>query len=314
MTIRQRALELGFSDVRFIPAFDPDEIWQQKYREYVKKGYHASMKYLENLAPRFSVKKLYQKAETIAVFSLPYIFNEHPEISGSQKSKYTVAKYALGKDYHAVIREKLDSILLEFGPGRIICDTTPLPERYFAAHSGMGFIGKNAMLIHPEKGSYFFLAFILLDRSLPPDFNQSEQTPSFSETAKPYDFQENLSRFCGSCDKCVKACPGGALDGSGLLNSRRCYSFWSIENKLDIIQAQFRKMESVFGCDICQDVCPYNAKPVTTQDSSFEISDASQNIMEGNLEDLSLKGTPYERTGLKGLRRNIEYITSQNRS
>ncbi|MDH4199683.1 MAG: hypothetical protein OEV66_04805 [Spirochaetia bacterium] len=305
--IRQKALELGFMDVKFQAAVNPDIIWQKKYREYIKKGGHASMKYLENIAPKFSLKKIYKPAQTLTVFSLPYIFDAakenqeiHSEFQGAWGKKYTAAKYCAGRDYHLVAKEKLEKIvsLPGIGAGRIVCDTTPLPERYYAALAGMGFIGKNAMLIHPENGSYFFLAFILFERSLPDE----------ERNKGAYNFEKQMSLFCGACDKCVKACPGGALDGQGGLNAQRCYSFWSIENKLDIIQAKFKKLNSIFGCDICQDVCPYNAKPVTTSLPDFKVSDLTKNILDGNIENQSLKGSCYERTGLKGLKRNLKYL------
>jgi epoxyqueuosine reductase len=315
--IRQKALELGFSDARFICANDPDEAWQKKYREYLKKGFHASMKYLENISSKFSIKKIYQPVQTIAVFSLPYLYRdtETPLDEQNQKSKYTVSRYALGRDYHLVAKEKLDVInsLFGAGQGRVVCDTTPMPERYFAARAGSGFIGKNSMLIDSQTGSYFFLAFILFEKFLPESEIKTSKNSSVILTENGaydfvYNFKANIDKFCGSCDRCVKACPGGALDGSGFLNSQKCYSFWSIENKLDMIQADFKKMTSVFGCDICQDVCPYNAQPLTTGLADFKASEISRNIMQGNFENLSLKGTAYERTGVGGLKRNMDFI------
>ena len=309
--IRITALKSGFTDVKFISAFDPDVLWQKKYREYIKKGYHASMKYLENIQPKFSIKKIYESVKTIAVFSLPYIYEDFSEDDRGQqspelnsKSKYSVARYAYGRDYHLVVKEKLECInAFAQRPGRIVCDTTPFPERYYGALSEIGFIGKNAMLIQPESGSYFFLAFILFDSALP---------TSLQKTQLSCEYEAKINSYCGICEKCIKACPGGALDGSGFLNSQRCYSFWSIENKLDVIGHKFRKMNSVFGCDICQDVCPYNAKPKTSSDPAFKISDTSRKIMKGDFENLSLKDTSYERTGISGLNRNMAYLTTES--
>ncbi|MDH4261732.1 MAG: DUF1730 domain-containing protein [Spirochaetia bacterium] len=311
--IRQQALELGFSNVKFISAVDPDKSWQNKYREYLKKGFHAGMKYLENVQSRFSVKKIYQPVQTIAVFSLPYLYNNKKSNEPVETRKYNVAKYALGRDYHLVVREKLEIINSISGikAGRIVCDTTPLPERYYGALSGLGFIGKNAMLIDPRLGSYFFLAFILFEQSLSTLYvNKWTDLPEIKKEGI-YDYQTNIDKFCGSCEKCVKACPGGALDGSGYLNSQRCYSYWSIENRLEIIQADFKKMTSVFGCDICQDVCPYNVKPLTTNADDFKVSEISLNVMNADFENLSLKETAYERTGIKGLKRNLQFIAKE---
>ena len=212
-----------------------------------------------------------------------------------------------------MVREKLEIVNAFAGEyrGRIVCDTTPLAERYYAANSGSGFIGKNAMLIHPLHGSYFFLAFILFEKKLPdlnvyPDLKKSDYI--FTAEGK-YDFAANLEKFCASCDKCTKACPGDAIR-NGLINSQRCYSYWSIENKLGFIQAKFKDINSVFGCDICQDVCPYNARSFSAKLPDFKISEVSRKIIDGNLENLNLKGTSYERTGITGLRRNLNFINT----
>jgi|GEM_PF-1795957 len=329
--IRDEALRQGFAEVRFIPAADPVEAWQGRYRQYLKRGYHAAMKYLENVTSKFSPRKIYEPVQTIAVFTLPYLHaetaaqNDGFEKTDSpvsfegfeEKPRYTMARYAQGRDYHRVVREKLETVnSLSNVQGRIVCDTTPLPERYYAALSGHGFIGKNSMLIDPAGGSYFFLAFVLFDRSLPEGWPAPGERPASGEASSSgilfkdgvYDLEGNIEKFCGSCDRCLKACPGGALDGSGYLNSQRCYSFWSIENRLDHIGAKFRKMTSIFGCDICQEVCPYNAHPVTTTLDDFKVSEISREIMRGNLQAGSLEGAAFQRTGATGLKRNRDFI------
>lgn len=303
--IKQKALSQGFFNVSFIELREPSEGFQEFYRLYLGKKFQASMKYLENTQAKFSAQKIFMGAKSLAVFSLSY-FHRHYPFSGpaAKKSRYSIARFAAGADYHVTINQLLKDIVHEYGPGRLVCDSTPFPERYYARQAQAGFIGKNSMLIDPDHGSYFFLAFALFKKRLPEDPGLKDYGPGISQ---------DIQKYCGNCERCVKACPGGALDGSGQLDSRRCYSYWSIENKTTEIGHRFKKMNSIFGCDICQEVCPYNDVEKLPEGKTG-ILPVSEKIANGQLQNSDLKDTSFERAGIAGLERNLAFLKSQGQS
>jgi epoxyqueuosine reductase len=220
-----------------------------------------------------------------------------------------VAKYARGADYHEVLREPLDKLtayVMSLGNDDIIArsyvDAGPVPERELAQRSGIGWIGKNTMLIDPQRGSYTFLASVLTNLDLATD------SP----------FQADR---CGSCQRCLDACPTGAFPRERVLDSRLCISYLTIEHKGEIEAGVAEQMGNwVFGCDVCQDVCPWNVKfaehaeQVLEQDESMTYLDLERliEIPEAGFQR-EFGGTPLERAGALGLRRNARIALANSR-
>ena len=193
-------------------------------------------------------------------------------------------------------------IVKDFLNYRIIVDSTPLPERYLAAKANIGFTGKNGMLIDRERGSYFFLSFILFAEPLLSEKFQPEIQPDHL-----------ISQYCGSCNLCIEACPTGALKGDGLLEASKCISTRTIENPLlNIKNAGEKKTSWIFGCDICQMVCPYNKNIEIPDNSIFDPVQVVREIAAGKIPDSdeSLYGFSVKRAGTKGLKLNIQRVNA----
>jgi len=214
-----------------------------------------------------------------------------------------VAAYAQGDDYHDILIERLEQLAgfieIQVGgsvPYRKYTDTGPLLEREFAQRSGLGWIGKNTMLIHPRRGSFFFLASVLTDLDLAVD--------------APF-----KNDRCGSCRRCLNACPTGAFPAERVLDSRRCISYLTIEYRSDIPEGLRPSMGRwVFGCDVCQDVCPWNVKFATpAQDRLLQLDPSMEHLDLASLAtvtdedfDRAYGATPLARPGAPGMRRNAE--------
>lgn len=217
------------------------------------------MSYMErNIDKRLDPGLLLPGAQSIIVVAQNYFpgrmqmpgLQSHHTKNNDNKGRETggikIAKYAWGKDYHYVIREKLRALarlLEELSPGtqsRVFTDSAPVLERAWAEKAGIGWTGKNACLIIPRKGSYFFLAEIITNMALEPD--------------EPF-----IKNHCGNCTRCIEACPTGAIVAPGSIDARQCLSYLTIESKDAVPQEYVNKSRGwVFGCDICQDVCPHN--------------------------------------------------------
>jgi epoxyqueuosine reductase len=239
--LREEAARAGFTRVGIArasqtPRFDVFERW-------IDAGHHAGMRYLEDTrALRQSPEALLPGARSVVCLAAPYSAEPYVGPDGSR-----LARYARGPDYHGSLRELALEVVVrsrERLPGawetRVCVDSTPIAERAFAAAAGLGWIGKNGCLIDAEQGSYLLLAEILTDLDLPPDAPAAEQ--------------------CGSCTRCLDACPTGAFVSPGTLDAGRCIAYWTIEHYgavPDVWKAAVG--EHVFGCDVCQEVCPWNA-------------------------------------------------------
>lgn len=241
--IRSKAKELGFEACGIARA-DHLQEYQPRLHNWLSKGNQASMGYMErNFDKRLDPRLLVEGAASLIVLAQNYF----PSRQQHPLAHYKVSKYAYGMDYHGLIKNKLHS-LLEYirqnSPrpvqARVFTDSAPVLERAWAQRAGLGFTGRNACLIIPRKGSFFFLSEIIINLPLQYD------AP----------FEKNL---CGSCTRCMQACPTGAIKASGEIDARRCISYLTIESK-DPIPREFkgRCQNWIFGCDICQDVCPYN--------------------------------------------------------
>lgn len=295
--IRKKAKELGFDLVGFTKA---EVLYQEADRleQWLTLGYHSGMDYMErNVSIRKDILEIFP--ETKSVISLGINYYQKGEYS---PGKAKVSRYAWGKDYHLIIWEKLDQflkILTETDPGfsaKSFVDTGPVMDKAWAARAGLGWIGKHTNIINPEYGSWIFLATIL--------------------TNYEFEYSSLINDFCGTCTRCIDACPTGAITDSYVLNAGKCISYLTIENKQEI-SAEFEgKLDNwVFGCDICQDVCPWNNK-FAQENGHPEFSEKTN--VEFELEELinlneqdfrnKFRHSPLKRAKLNGIKRNAEFL------
>lgn len=299
--IKREALRLGFSACGIAPAAPVDEEHKQALASWLSAGNHADMGYMENyFEKRCDPRLLVEGARTVVSVALNYYpARRLPE------SEYQFAWYAYGKDYHEVMREKLTALyeyirtnLVPGLNGRVFCDTAPVLERYWAWRAGLGWIGKNTQLIIPHAGSAFFLGELLLDVE-----------------ADRYD--EPQPRRCGTCTRCLQACPTGALEAPHRLDARRCLSFLTIENKGEIPASMAPEIGNrVYGCDECQKACPWTRFATPCQTPELHPSPAFLAMTKKDWENLTeeqyktlFKGSAVKRAKYRGLMRNIK-VTS----
>lgn len=296
--IKNRATYLGFDACGFCKAGIVGVEEEVRLHDWLSKGYHAGMEYLNrNCDKRCNPTLLVDKAKSVICVALNYYprYKQDPE-------NPQFAYYAYGKDYHDVMKAKLSSLLNYIQSicsdvnGRCFCDTAPVLERYWAKKSGLGFIGKNTMLIIPKKGSFFFLGEIVIDAEL--------------------EYDEPLNLSCGTCTRCIEACPSKALENEYILNSQTCISYQTIENKGEIDEGIKPFLGNcVYGCDICQNVCPWNrfASPHNTKE--FEPKEEFLSLTIDKLRDMTVeeyrrlfKGSAVKRAKYGGLMRNIKAL------
>jgi len=300
--IRTWAVESGFDAVGVSKArFLEEEA--QHLEDWLKNGYQAGMSYMENhFDMRLDPRILVPGAKSVITFLYNY-FPEEIQPIGTPK----LAKYAYGVDYHRVIKSKLKEILSkikeEIGEvnGRAFVDSGPVMERAWAKESGLGWLGKHSLLLSKKRGSFFFLAELILDIELAYD------TP--------------VTDHCGNCRKCVDACPTEAILENGILDAGKCISYLTIELKEEVIPPIFKeKMEGwFFGCDICQDVCPWNRFSKPHRETAFSPADNVLNITSREWLDITkevfderFRHSPLFRAGWKGIRRNIKFSDDQS--
>jgi epoxyqueuosine reductase len=292
--IKTKASELGFFACGITSA--EDLISEQKHLKiWIEKGFNAEMKYMErNFEKRISPSKLHIGTKSVIVVLQNYFVE-------LENSEFKVSKYASGIDYHAIIRNKLHE-LLEFiksinpvANGRVFVDSAPVLERTLAKNAGLGFIGKNNCLITKNQGSFFFIGEIFLNLDL--------------------DFDKAIEKdYCGTCTNCIDACPTNALNIRSL-DANKCISYQTIENKNEIPNLLKGKTQNwIFGCDICQDVCPWNKKSILTTEKeilkNLEIlnskTDFWKNLTKTDFKKY-FKNTALERAGFEKLKGNIEF-------
>ncbi|WPR75046.1 tRNA epoxyqueuosine(34) reductase QueG [Algoriphagus sp. NG3] len=301
--IKSTAKRLGFDFCGIAKAgFLEEEA--PRLEEWLNRNYNGEMGYLANhFDKRLDPTKLVEGAKTV----VSLIYNYYPEEKlSSESSDIKLAKYAYGEDYHFVIRDKLNEFLEilreETGEidGRGFVDSAPVMERQWAQKAGLGWLGKNSLLLNREMGSFFFLAELIIDLEVAPD------TP----LAKDY---------CGTCTACIDACPTDAIVDNGVIDGSRCISYLTIELK-DSIPAEFKgKMENwAFGCDICQDVCPWNRFSKPHQEPRFTPSEELKHLSKSDWQEITeetfrkvFKKSAVKRTKLGGLNRNIDFIKSK---
>lgn len=297
--IQQEALRLGFMSVGFAKAdfLEEDAI---RLESFLKNNYHGKMSYLENhFDLRVDPRKLVPNAKSVITLLLNYYPGESQDINSPK-----IAKYAWGMDYHDVIKEKLKALFAYINQhigqidGRGFVDSAPVLERTWANKSGLGWIGKNGNLINKQAGSFFFIATLICDLELEPD-------PTFK------------TDHCGTCTRCIDACPTDAIIDNKKIDASKCISYLTIELKDQLIPDAFEgKMDNwLFGCDVCQDVCPWNrfSKPHTEQafkahKEILNLSSQEWEALEESTFNTLFKHSPLKRSKWKGLQRNIQFI------
>jgi len=294
--IKVRAEELGFLSCG-IAKVEYLEEEARHLENWLEKGYHGKMSYMENhFDKRVNPALLVDDAQSV----ISVLVNYFPREDLFEGKQLKISKYAYGKDYHLVIRERLQRLLdyIEELTGersaRTFTDSAPVLDKAWAERAGLGWIGKNGNLLSKKVGSFFFIGEIILDLEL--------------------EYDQRLTDHCGSCTKCIDACPTEAIIQPNLVDGSRCISYLTIELKDEIIPNEFQdRMDNwVFGCDVCQDVCPWNrfSKPHT-----FPEFDPHGGLSVDLLKDLTedmfrevFRHSAIKRTKFSGLKRNINFL------
>lgn len=299
--VRRHAARLGFDACGIARAalLEEDAL---RLESWLHRGLHAGMGYMErSFDERTDPRKLVPGAQSIITLLLNY----YPATQQAPAAP-NIAKYAWGLDYHDVIRAKLNEFLAslreEIGDidGRGFVDSAPVLERAWAQKSGLGWVGKNANLLTRSAGSFFFIATLITDLKL--------------QTDAPY-----ATDYCGTCTRCMDACPTEAIIAPSVVDASRCISYLTIELKDELIpEALGEKMHGwMFGCDICQDVCPWNRFAQATTEVAFSAFPAVLNLTVGEWESMDrqafsllLKNSPIKRSKWQGIQRNLKAMAS----
>ena len=296
--IKQEASTLGFSFCGISKAeFLKDEA--PRLEEWLKRGYHGKMSYLENyFDKRMDPTLLVPGAKSV----VSLLYNYSPKKDLACEGEYKVAKYAYGEDYHFVVKDKLKTLLdvlqekIGMINGRAFVDSAPVMERTWAARSGLGWTGKNSLLLNREMGSFFFIAELIIDL--------------------PLEYDHAVKDFCGTCTACMDACPTDAIVEPYLVDGSKCISYYTIELKESIPTEVKGKFENwIFGCDICQDVCPWNSFSRPHTEERFNPGPALEGFSKQDWREITNEvftkvfgKSAVKRTKLEGLRRNIAFV------
>ena len=300
--IKQKAEKFGFQSCGISKAeFLEEEA--PRLETWLNKGYHGEMNYMENhFDKRLNPTLLVDGAKS--VISLSY--NYFPKVKIDEINNFKISKYAYGEDYHEVIKDILKEMVAElqeeigeFG-FRVFVDSAPVLEKAWARKSGLGWVGKNANLITKKHGSFYFLAEIICDLEL------------------EYDLA--VTDHCGSCRACIDACPTQAIVSDRIVDGSKCISYATIELKNEIPDYFNGKMDDwIFGCDVCQDVCPWNRFSAPTLQEKFAPNFQKLNFRKNEWKELTqelfseiFKKSAVKRTKFSGLMRNISFLPKEN--
>ena len=302
--IKATALELGFDLCGIAPAADYPEL--QFFREWIDRGYAGEMAYLNRSADRRAdVRQVLPSARSVIVTATVYNTNRPYSTECKDPSMAHIARYAWGDDYHDVVGGRLERLLdwmraqsPEPFDARAYVDTGPVQERVYAQHAGIGWIGKNTCVINPTLGSWTFLGVVVCSLALETD------APSLDQ--------------CGSCTLCIEACPTQAIVAPGVLDSTRCISYLTIEHRGEIPSEHHEHIGShVYGCDVCQEVCPWNAVAPHSHDPAWQPRPAWDAIdlltLARRSDDelaAAMRGSAMRRAKAQGLRRNVAVALS----
>lgn len=298
-SIKSKALELGFDLVGISPVDSFPE--HQLYKEWLNKGFSGEMKYLErNPEKRENIENVLPGAKSVISCAMNYNTSYPYSTDLNDKANGWISRYAWGDDYHDVIKEKLQVLITHIGGessekivSKLYVDTGPVLERTFGKYAGVGWVGKNTCLINQEIGSWIFLGEIITNIELEYDIPVPDR--------------------CGTCTRCIDACPTDAILEPYVLDSRLCISYLTIELK-DQIPIELREgvRNNIYGCDICQDVCPWNKRAPVSGKPEFQPRENLYNPDLAYISKLSpeqfrtqFKGSPIKRTKRRGLLRNV---------
>ena len=288
----------GISKAEFLEEEAP------RFEAWLKRGYQGSMSYLENhFDKRLDPTLLIPGAKSVV--SLVYNYFPDKDLSHNKSDNLKIAKYAYGDDYHYVIKDKLKILLLkiqeEVGDvtGRAFVDSAPVHERAWAKKSGLGWIGKNSLLLNKSMGSFFFLAELILDLEL--------------------EYDGPVKDYCGTCTACMDACPTEAIPQPYVVDGSKCISYFTIELKEEIPDEVSGKFENwIFGCDICQDVCPWNRFALPHKEKRFEPHPELSQMKPQDWKEIThevferlFTHSAVKRTKLEGLKRNISFVAGR---
>lgn len=299
--IKQKAKELGFlacgiSEAAYLEAEKP------RLEKWLQEGMNGAMGYMErNQEKRLDPRLLLEGTRSI----ISVLLNYYPAQTQTGEDAPVISKYAYGTDYHFVLKDKLNALLNyindEIAPcsGRAFVDSAPVLDKAWAVKAGLGWIGKNTNLISVEHGSFFFIGELLVDLDLAPEGGA-----------------RLVSNHCGNCTRCIDACPTQAIVAPYVVDARRCISYQTIENRGELddqLQGHFE--DRVFGCDICQDVCPWNLKAEAHEEEAFDphprlllLSRDEWYSMDRELFSELFRKSAVKRTKYEGLKRNLEFL------
>ena len=296
--IKDHAKRLGFLSCGISNAgFLEDEA--PRLEQWLRQGHHGSMSYMErNFDKRLDPTKLVPGAKSV----VSLLYNYFPKESQSDKSAPKISKYAYGKDYHTVIKDKLFELMHllqeEVGEinGRVFVDSAPVLDKAWAAKAGLGWIGKHTNLISKQAGSFYFIAELIIDLSLEQD--------------------APVTDHCGSCTACIDACPTQAIVAPYQVDGSKCISYFTIELKEAIPQELKGQFDNwAFGCDVCQDVCPWNRFSTPHQEPQFEPSSELLQMSKGDWYEITeavfdrlFAESAVQRTQFSGLKRNLDFL------
>jgi epoxyqueuosine reductase len=296
--IKNKAAELGFlfcgiSTARFLEEEAP------RLESWLNRGLNAKLDYMANyFDKRLDPRLLVEGAKSIVSLAYNYYPSEH-----QREDSYHISKYAYGVDYHFVVKDKMKE-LFEYiqeaigeVDGRMFVDSAPVLDKAWAKNAGLGWVGKHTLLLNPKHGSFFFVSELILDLELIPD--------------------EPIKDYCGTCTKCIDACPTNAIVEPYVVDASKCISYLTIELKDALIENNLQAQMSdwMFGCDICQDVCPWNRFAKPHNEPLFQPNDSILNFSKNDWEEITeevyrevFKNSPIKRAKFSGLTRNIQAL------
>ena len=299
--IKSEALRLGFSHVGISKA-DFLEEEAPRLELWLMNNMHGKMSYMErNFDKRLDPRLLVDGAKSVVSLLLNYF----PEKEQQDPDAPKISRYAYGKDYHVVIKDKLKELIhfirenIGEVNGRAFTDSAPVLDRAWAKKSGLGWVGKNSNLVNPKTGSYFFIAELILDLELEPDAPMKD--------------------YCGTCTRCIDACPTGAIIKPQVVDGSKCISYFTIELKESFPSELKDNFDNwAFGCDVCQEVCPWNRFSKPTKEPAFqpkkailEMTASQWHEITEELFNKTFHDSPLLRPGFSGLKRNLNFLKKQ---